>query len=298
MAETETKKKSAVVAVVAVVGRPSAGKSTLVNHLCGQKVAITSPIPQTTRNQIRGILTTVRGQLIFIDTPGYHKSERKFNLYLKKLVEDTMQEVDLALYVIDTSRPSGEEEELIAQKVSTFQGPVLVAMNKSDVTPSYQEQVERFLDLRLPKASRWTISALRGEGVPLLVQALFDAATEGELLYPEVYYTDQDPDFRISEIIREKAIWETRQEIPHSLYVEIVDMEKRENGSLWVRSFLVVERESQKGILIGKGGTKIKTIRLAAEKELAEIFPYPVHLDLRVKVDPKWRQKVLARVFR
>jgi GTP-binding protein Era len=297
MAETETKKKSAV---VAVVGRPSAGKSTLVNHLCGQKVAITSPVPQTTRNRIRGILTTARGQLIFIDTPGYHKSERKFNLYLKKLVEDTIQEVDLVLYVIDTSRPPGEEEELIAGRVSAFQGPILAALNKIDVTPSYREQVETFLNLRLPQASRWKISALTGEGIPLLTQALFDAAPEGDLLYPEEYYTDQDPDFRISEIIREKAVWETRQEIPHSLYIEISDMEKRDNGSLWVRAFLVVERESQKGILIGKGGAKIKTIRLAAEKELAEIFPYPVHLDLRVKVDPKWRQKdtLLSRLFR
>ena len=297
MGETETKKKSAV---VAVVGRPSAGKSTLVNHLCGQKVAITSPVPQTTRNRIRGILTTTRGQLIFIDTPGYHKSERKFNLYLKKLVEDTIQEVDLVLYVIDTSRPPGEEEELIAERVSSFQGPLLTALNKIDVTPSYQEQVETFLNLRLPQASQWKISALTGEGIPLLTQALFDAAPEGDLLYPEEYYTDQDPDFRISEIIREKAVWKTRQEIPHSLYVEISDMEKRENGSLWVRAFLVVERESQKGILIGKGGAKIKTIRMAAEKELAEIFPYSVHLDLRVKVDPKWRQKdtLLSRLFR
>lgn len=297
MAETGTKKKSAV---VAIVGRPSAGKSTLLNSLCGQKVAITSPVPQTTRNRIRGILTTSLGQLIFIDTPGYHKSEKKFNLHLKNLVEETLQEVDLILYVIDTSRQPGEEEELIAQRVSTFQGPILSALNKIDVKPTFLEQVEMFLTLRLPKASRFRVSAMTGEGIPLLTQALFDAAPEGDLLYPEEFYTDQDPDFRIAEIIREKAVWETRQEVPHSLYVEIADMEKRDNGSLWVRAFLVVERESQKGILIGKGGSKIKTIRLAAEQELAEIFPYPVHLDLRVKVDPKWRQNdtLLTKLFR
>ncbi len=297
MPETETKKKSGV---VAVVGRPSSGKSTLLNHLCGQKVAITSPVPQTTRNRIRGILTTARGQLVFIDTPGYHKSEKKFNLYLKNMVEETIQQVDILLYVIDTSRPPGEEEELISQKISTFQGHILAALNKIDVKPTFIEQVLLFLSLRIPKASLFRVSAVTGEGIPPLIQALFDAAPEGDLLYPEEFYTDQPPDFRIAEIIREKAIWETRQEVPHALYVEISDMEKRENGSLWVRAFLVVERESQKGILIGKEGSKIKTIRLSAEKELAELFPYPVHLDLRVKVDAKWRQndKLLTRLFR
>ncbi len=297
MPETETKKKSGV---VAVVGRPSSGKSTLLNHLCGQKVAITSPVPQTTRNRIRGILTTARGQLVFIDTPGYHKSEKKFNLYLKNMVEETIQQVDILLYVIDTSRPPGEEEELISQKISTFQGYILAALNKIDVKPTFIEQVLLFLSLRIPKASLFRVSAVTGEGIPPLIQALFDAAPEGDLLYPEEFYTDQPPDFRIAEIIREKAIWETRQEVPHALYVEISDMEKRENGSLWVRAFLVVERESQKGILIGKEGSKIKTIRLSAEKELAELFPYPVHLDLRVKVDAKWRQndKLLTRLFR
>ncbi|MCX7788087.1 MAG: GTPase Era [Spirochaetes bacterium] len=296
MQETETQKKSAV---VAIVGRPSAGKSTLLNHFCGQKVAITSPVPQTTRNRIRGILTTARGQLIFIDTPGYHKSEKKFNLYLKNLVEQTLQEVDIVLYVIDTSRAPGEEEELIAERVSTFQGPILIALNKIDIKPTFIEQIEMFLTLRLPKALRFRVSATTGEGIPQLIQVLFDIAPEGDLLYPEEFYTDQDPSFRIAEIIREKAVWETRQEVPHSLYVEISDLEQRENGSLWVRAFLIVERESQKGILIGKGGSKIKTIRLLAEKELVEIFPYPVYLDLRVKVDPKWRQndKLLTKLF-
>ncbi|HOV39845.1 MAG TPA: GTPase Era [Spirochaetales bacterium] len=297
MQETKLKKKSAV---VAIVGRPSAGKSTLMNYLCGQKVAITSPVPQTTRNRIRGILTTERGQLIFIDTPGYHKSEKKFNLRLKTLVEETFGEVDMVLYVIDTSRTPGEEEELIAQRVARFPGPVLIALNKIDVKPNQADQHESFLNLRLAGKPRFRISSVTGEGVPALVQALFDAAPEGDILYPEEFYTDQDPDFRIAEIIREKAVMETRQEVPHYLYVEIADIETLKDGSLWVRAFLVVERESQKGILIGKGGSKIKTIRLAAEAELSEIFPYPVRLDIRVKVDPKWRQNdtLLKKLFR
>ena len=277
-------------AVIVIVGRPSAGKSTLINLLCGNKVAITAPVPQTTRNKIRGILTEERGQLILIDTPGYHLSDKKFNLRLREMVTEALADVDLVLYVNDAGRLAGEEEAAVAAKLVGYKGPVVVALNKTDVKPNQAERNRAFITERLPEARFTEISALKGTGIDELKNLLFSLSPEGEALYPEEFYTDQDPEFRASEIIREKAILTTREEVPHSLYVEIADMEENEDGRLWIRAFLIVERDSQKGIVVGRGGEKIKEIRVAAQKELGKIFPYRIHLDLRVKVNPRWRR--------
>jgi GTP-binding protein Era len=277
-------------AFVAIIGRPSSGKSTLLNGLTGYKVSIISPVPQTTRNRIRGILNTDAGQLVFIDTPGFHLSERKLNLHLKKLILDTLEEVDMIVYLVDSTRTPGPEEENLWQILSPLALPLIVAVNKIDHKESRPEPLLVRLHDHFPDAPLLPVSALSGEGLPRLKEILFAAAPEGELLYPGDFYTDQSPEFRIAEIIREKAITRTHSELPHAIYVELSDMEMRVHY-LWVRGFLCVERETQKGILIGRGGDKIKAIRMEAEAELNGIFPYQVRLDLRVKVRPKWRSK-------
>lgn len=280
-------------AFVAVVGRPSAGKSTLVNTLCGQKVAIVSPVPQTTRNAIRGILTRSEGQLVFIDTPGRHQSERKFNKKLMELGERAIADAELILYVLDVSRAGGPEEEAIAGLLAPRVSSLIVALNKIDAKGANADGAREFLKTKLPLLSPDAgieVSALSGAGCEALLELLFRRAPLGEALYPEDYYTDQDIQFRIGEIIREKAIARLRQELPHAIYVEVADAEFRENGaSLWVRAFLIVERESQKGMVVGKGGAMIRDIRLAALKDLNSIFDWKIELDLRVKTAKDWR---------
>ena len=287
-------------AFVAVVGRPSAGKSTLVNLFCGYKVSIISSVPQTTRNKIRGIVTRDAGQLVFIDTPGYHNSDRKFNLHMKQLVKKTLEEVDCILYVMDTSRPPGDEEQEMASMVSPYAERSVAALNKIDIEPTYRDQMVDLLEQTGCGDREEGRNAARGDGADELLTALFDRAPEGEMMYPEELYTDQEPSFRIAEIIREKAVNRVREELPHALYVDVADLETdNEQEKLWIRAFLIAERESQKGILIGKGGSIIKAIRTEAQKELASLFPYRIHLDLRVKVQPNWRKNpdLLARLI-
>jgi GTP-binding protein Era len=277
-------------AFVAIIGRPSSGKSTLLNQLTGHKVSIISPVPQTTRNRIRGILNEESGQLVFIDTPGFHLSERKLNLHLKKLILDTLKEVDMIVYLVDSTRAPGSEEKNLWHLLSPLALPLVIAVNKIDHTSALLEPMLVQLHSHFSAAPLVPVSALTGEGLPRLKEVLFAAAPEGDLLYPQDFYTDQTPEFRIAEIIREKAITRTHSELPHALYVELSDMEMQERR-LWVRGFLCVERDSQKGILIGRGGDKIRAIVREAEEELNDIFPYAVKLDLRVKVRPKWRKK-------
>jgi GTP-binding protein Era len=296
-------------AFVAVVGRPSAGKSTLVNALCGHKVAIVSAVPQTTRNAIRGIVNRSEGQLVFVDTPGRHESDKKLNKRLLEVSGRAAQEADLVLYLLDASRPPGNEEAAIAADLAPLAGhKVVAAANKMDAKGADFEALRSFIALRLPDLpdSRiFKISALKNEGAEELLACLFDMAEEGEASYPEEYYTDQDLDFRIAEIIREKAINRLRQELPHSLYVEVADTELRNDGAhpektrLWARAFIIVERESQKGIVVGKGGELIKAIRQEAQQELNRILDWKVELDLRVKSSRDWRHndKVLRRLI-
>ena len=280
-------------AFVAIIGRPSAGKSTLLNALCGEKVSITADVPQTTRNKIRGILTKEEGQLVFIDTPGFHHSEKKFNQYLKEVVYSSLEEADMVLYVVDATRPPGKEEKAIIELLNQQkEKPVLLALNKTDLKGAYLDEIRGLLSVNVHPDALMETSALKGVGVDELKTRLFELAPEGEQMYPEDYYTDQEPEFRIAEIIREKAISQVTEELPHALYVEIADMEmKNEGRELWVRAFLTVESESQVGIVVGKDAKRIKWIRIASLKEFKKIFPYKVRLDLRVKVNPKWRRK-------
>ncbi len=282
-------------AVVAIIGRPSAGKSTFLNTACQEPVSIVSAIPQTTRNAIKGIVNTSFGQLIFIDTPGYHDSEKKLNLRLKDITESQLEDIDCVLYIIDSTRQTGKEEELTAQLLKNLQQKTVVAINKADSHLSKPIPVRQFIKETLPEIPEdriFEISAEKDTGINEVLRALYDIAPEGEPLYDEELYTDQDLTFRVCEVIRGEAINRLQDEIPHSVYVEVADIEHRNEGKkLWIRAFLCVERESQKGIVIGKGASKIKEIRLAAIKKLSEIYIQKIDLDLQVKIDKNWRQK-------
>ena len=278
-------------ACVGIIGRPSSGKSTFLNHICGNKVSIVTSVPQTTRNRVRGIYNSKAGQLVFIDTPGFHLSEKKFNLHLKELVLKTLREVDIVLYLLDLSLPPGKEEWTLMGILKSFKEILVMGLNKIDMGENYLKIIKRQILRVFPEPRLHIISALSGKGLPEITEEILSLAPEGEMLYPEEYYTDQAPEFRIAEIIREKSIINTHSEVPHSLYVDLSDLEMREDDSLlWVRGFIYVERESQKGILVGKNGLKIKNIVRESEEELKALFPYTVKLDIRVKVKPKWRK--------
>jgi GTPase len=279
---------------VAIVGRPSCGKSTFINAVCGHKVSIVTPIPQTTRNKVRGIYTSEDKtvQLVFIDTPGFHTSGKKFNTYMKNLIQATIDESDVICYMIDISRDIGEEERAVMSIVSSFSKPVVIVLNKIDKKRNFLPVISGELERIFPDTPCIQISALEKKGLTGVLDHLTNSVPEGDLYYPDEFYTDQPPEFRIAEIIREKAMSRAKQELPHCIYIEILDMEMHDdNKVLWVRGFIYVERESQKGILIGKGGEKIKQIMQDAQAEIAELFPYLVDLDFRVKVQPKWRKK-------
>lgn len=291
----ENKTEILKTATVAIIGRPSAGKSTFLNTACQENVSIVSPIPQTTRNAIKGIVNTSFGQLIFIDTPGYHDSEKKLNLRLKNVTETQLEDIDCVLYVLDSTREIGEEEFHTAELLKALQEKTVVAINKTDSKLSKTLSIKKFISETLPQIPLERIlemSAKNDEGINEVLKAIYEISPEGEPIYDEETYTDQNLSFRICEIIRGEAINRLADEIPHSIYVDVADIEHRNNGKkLWIRAFLCVERESQKGIVIGKNASKIKEIRTSAIKKLSQIYIQKIELDLQVKVDKNWCQK-------
>lgn len=301
--EREDRERLLKCATVTLIGRPSSGKSTLVNTICEMKVSITSPAPQTTRNAIRGIYTDQRGQLIFTDTPGYHLGGREINRRMQEITVSSLDDSDVVLYLLDATRSRGAEEDAIISMLEKVKVPVVAVINKADILSDEEtSEAEEYIRSKLPSAVILKASALNDEGVDEILIELFSFAPYGQLLYPEESYTDQNLEFRISEIIREKTINLLSDELPHVIYVEVADIEyDEEAGSVWVRAFIVTEREGQKGIIIGKGGENIKRIRKESFKEIRRIFPSSrLNLDLRVKAQNKWRnnQATLDRIFR
>lgn len=281
-------------ALVAILGRPSAGKSTFMNTACQEPVSIVSPIPQTTRNAIRGIVNTSLGQLVFVDTPGYHESDKKLNLRLKAITEEQLKDSDCILYIVDATRPAGDEEKMNAELASKYSDHLVVAINKTDLKEAQVSACRNFIKLYLPDVPEERIlemSAMKDVGINEVLRALYSISPVAPALYTEDMYTDQNIAFRVSEIIRGEAINRLQQELPHCLYVDVADLESRgNNGKIWVRAFICVERESQKGMVIGKGASMIKEIRMASIRKIADVFPFKVELDLQVKVDKNWRQ--------
>lgn len=275
---------------IGVIGRPSTGKSSLINRICGHKVSIVSPVPQTTRSRVRGIVTREQGQLIFLDTPGLHLSDRKLNRVLREVALSVAGEVDVLLLVFDAGRRFGPEDHAVLAAASGFSGPRVAVRNKADLNTSggaagAMERTIRQAGIDAPLP----VSALTGAGVEALVARLLALSPPGELHYPADTYTDQSPDFQVAEVVREQVFARTFAEVPHALFVEVVDLEPRPAG-LWVRAAICVERPSQVGIVVGRGGAGIAAIRRGAEAELGAIFGRRVAVNLRVKVRKKWRR--------
>ena len=289
---------------VGIVGRPSVGKSSLVNAMCGGHVAIVSAVPQTTRSRVRGIVHASGGQLVLLDTPGLHRSERKMNLVLRERAVGVLDEVDVLLAVYDVSRPFGEEDRQATDVAAAFQGRCVRALNKCDLC-SDAEIAAWLADASLPAEAQVPtagVSAVRGDGIDQLIDVLLAHSPEGPRLYPEDMYTDQTPEFRVAEVIREQAFARCTQEVPHALYVEVVDLENRSQAKagdlLWVRATIWVERESQVAIVVGRGGSGIGAIRQHATVALEQVFGRDVRIELRVKVKKNWRQRdaILRRI--
>ena len=281
-------------ALVSIIGRPSVGKSTFLNTASGEKISIVSSVPQTTRNAIRGIVNTSLGQLVFVDTPGLHESEKKLNIKLTQIASDQMKDSDAILYILDATRDHGSEEEMIASMAAPYKDKLVIAINKIEDNGAKPADAKEFIFSTFkdfPESRIVEMSAKDDVNVNNVLKALYDIAPEAPHLYPEEFYTDQEVDFRIAEIIREQAINRLEQELPHAIYVKIEQLNMVKPNLMKARAVLCVERESQKGIVIGSGASMIKTIRVESIKECRKIFPYRVDIDLQVKVDKNWRQR-------
>lgn len=276
---------------VALVGRPNVGKSTLLNQMVGSKIAIMSDKPQTTRNRIRGILTREEGQIIFLDTPGIHKPRTKIGEYMMKVVDQSIREVDLILFLIDVGKGILKGDEEIIQRLQGISIPKLLVLNKIDrVNP---ESLLPLID-RLRKYSfkeLIPVSALNGNNVEHLIETIYQYLPEGPYYFPPDQISDQPEQFLVGELIREKALFRLREEVPHSIAVEVEEYTERADGTLYIRAVLYCERESQKGILIGKQGSMLKEIGRAAREEIELLFSTKVYLDLWVKVKEDWRNR-------
>ncbi len=282
---------------ISIIGRPSVGKSTLVNTICGYKISITSRCPQTTQYTIRGIYTDDDSQIIFIDTPGFHNSNQKLNRELSSLAIRTLDDGDLILYVVDLAREFGEEEEIIISKLKRHEDKLLIVFNKSDLERQKLEK-DRILSNLNPLFSI-DISALKDNNIDLLLKKIKEHLPFGPLYYPEEYVTDQDINFRITELVREKIFRYLSEEIPHSVYVK-VDSLKIHEDRIITNATIYVNKDSQKGMVIGAGGKMIKKIGENARNDLKEILEKDVMLFLNVKVDKNWikEEKFIKNMFR
>ncbi|HPU01538.1 MAG: GTPase Era [Firmicutes bacterium] len=278
---------------VALVGRPNVGKSTLINALMGQKVAIVSPRPQTTRTAIRAILTREEMQVIFIDTPGLHRPKHELGRSMNSTALAALQESDLACFIVEAHCPPGPGDRHIAASLQEVSKPVFLLLNKADLASPEQLQHHRLLYQELyPFAENFTLSALRGEGLEPLFQAIAARLPEGPRYYPPEMITDQPERFIAAEIIREKIIHLTREEVPHSIAVVVEELSPREGRDLIdLRAVIYVERKSQVGIVVGQGGRLLKEAGSAARREMEALFGRQVFLDLRVKAKPDWRNR-------
>ncbi|MBW3666707.1 MAG: GTPase Era [Actinobacteria bacterium] len=275
----------------AVVGRPNVGKSTLVNQMVGSKVAITSTRPQTTRNVIRGVVSGPDYQVVLVDTPGLHKPRTELGARLNSLVSRTLAESDSVVFVIDATAPIGPGDRLVAERLVESNARALVAVNKVDRAARTQV-VEQLLEAaEWPFPHVFPISAATGEGVGALLEELVADLPEGPAFYPEGTMTDQPETVVVAEIVREKFLDRLREELPHSLVVRVTDMSTSEGGRIIVEADVVVERDSQMGIVIGKGGRLLKTAGTEARSELEAIWGAPVTLDLRVVVERDWQRR-------
>lgn len=276
---------------IAIVGRPNAGKSTLLNALLGTKVAISSDKPNTTRNNIAGILTEPDTQYVFLDTPGIHKPQQQLGRVLNKNAYIAMEDADVVAWIIDVTQNFGPGDQFVLDRIKDLNKPVLLLVNKTDLLPKeklltklMQWQEKYDFDEIIP------VSAKTGDNLKELKNVFREYLPEGPSLYPEEMVSDHDLAFQLCEIVREKILWKTHEEIPHSVAVVLEKSEEKGN-KLYLNFVIIVDRNSQKGILIGKGGDMIRSIRLAAQTEIKNKLNRPVNMELYVRVEPNWRNK-------
>lgn len=277
---------------IAIIGRPNVGKSTLLNQILGEKVAIVSPKPQTTRNRITGIRTTESSQIIFLDTPGIHQGHSLMNRRMVDTAMRTLDEVDGVIWLLDCHDKIKQEEERIAETLRGVETPVLVVLNKIDLVSKGKllPLMERCAQL-LPGKEIVPVSALRGEGISIILEIVEKWPPEGTPFFTEGEYTDQSERFLASEIVREKVFLLTREEIPYGVAVTIDEFSEKEDKNLIVISATIhTERDSHKGILIGKRGAMLKEIGQQARQELETLLGCRIFLELFVRVDPNWTQ--------
>ena len=278
---------------VGILGRPNVGKSTLLNRACGHKLAIISAKPQTTRNRIMGVVHRAGSQIVFIDTPGMHERGKALNRYMQDVITGVARDVDVALYMVDVTRSHGREDNL-ALDVLPSEGntPVLLVLNKIDRADSGVVQDRRDLvSASYPFEGVYPVSALTGEGIPDLLDAIAGLLPEGPPYFPEDMVTDQPLDFRLSEIVREKLFEVTDEEVPYATAVVVEDVSTREDGLMSISAIVYVERETQKGIVIGKGGRMLRRLGTEARQEMERRLGKKVYLDLWVKVKKGWTDR-------
>ncbi len=278
---------------VSIIGRPNVGKSTLLNRLIGEKMAIISEKPQTTRNKITCILTTDEMQVVFLDTPGMHRPQHKLGEYMVKVSLNALREVDIIFLVVDATYPPGRGDEYIVEQLREVQTPVFLIINKIDqIKKDKLDIIKKQYQALCNFAEVICISALQGDNLVDVLDMLAEYLPEGVQYYPEDMITDQPERFVVSELVREKILELTREEVPHSVAVEVEEMKKRENKDMiYISATIFVERQSQKGIVVGKGGKLLKEIGVKARQDIENLLGSKVYLELWVKVKKDWRNK-------
>lgn len=280
---------------VSIIGRPNVGKSTLLNAITGEKIAIMSDKPQTTRNRIQAIYTTEEIQIIFVDTPGMTKAKNKLGDFMIRTALDTLKEVDAIIFVVDDSLSLGPADKFILEHLEGIKTPVILAINKVDkIMPEQYAIITKLYSEYGFIKEIVSISALQGANVQKLIDKVIGYLPEGPMYYPGDMITDQPERAIVAEIIREKLLHYLDQEVPHGVAVEIEAMKNRENSNMVdIRAVIVCERESHKGIIIGKGGRKLKGVGKSAREEIERLLGSKVFLELWVKVRPGWRDNDL-----
>ncbi|OZU89938.1 GTPase Era [Virgibacillus indicus] len=277
---------------IAIIGRPNVGKSTFMNRVIGQKIAIMSDKPQTTRNKIQGVLTQDDAQIVFIDTPGIHKPKHRLGDFMVKVAENTLNEVDAVIFMINAKEGYGKGDQYILDRLQQVKRPVFLIINKIDLIhpDDLFPLIEKYKD-KYDFEEVIPISALQGNNVTRLLDVIKSHLPEGPQYYPEDQITDHPERFIISELIREKALLLTREEVPHSIAVVLENIETRESNAVFIQGTIITERKTQKGILIGKQGSMLKNIGKNARKDIEALLGSKVYLELWVKVKKDWRNK-------
>ena len=277
---------------VAIIGRPNVGKSTLLNRVVAQKIAIMSDKAQTTRNKIQGVYTTENEQIVFIDTPGIHKPKTKLGDFMVETAYSALREVDAILFMVSADQPRGRGDDFIIESLKNAQAPIYLIINKIDtIHPDKLLPIMEDYSQQLDFKEIIPISATEGNNVDTLLTTLTNNLPEGPQFYPDDQVTDHPEYFIVSELIREKILHLTEQEVPHSIAVLTESMKRDEFDKVHIQASIIVERDSQKGIIIGKGGKMLKNIGIKSRKDIENLLGNKVYLELWVKVQKNWRDK-------